>query len=114
MNITPCPTKTPFPIVTPSQMNEWLWILQSAPMTAPRWISTNVPTRVLSPIEHPYRFVNEKTTTPTPNLTSSISRKAASFAGAPVIASLFHGCRGPPDLDRRSVLGADHALEGAR
>ena len=27
-NITPCPTKTSSSIVTPSQMNVWLWILQ--------------------------------------------------------------------------------------
>ena len=41
--MTPCPTKTSSSIVTPSQMNVWLWILQRAPTTAPRWISTNVP-----------------------------------------------------------------------
>ena len=35
-NMTPCPTKTSSSIVTPSQMNEWLWILQFAPITAPR------------------------------------------------------------------------------
>jgi hypothetical protein len=34
---------------TPSQMNVWLWILQRAPTLTPRWISTNVPTRVPSP-----------------------------------------------------------------
>ena len=52
-NITPWPTKTSSSIVTPSQMNVWLWILQRAPMTAPRWISTNGPMRVSSPIAHP-------------------------------------------------------------
>ena len=36
MNITPWPTKTSSPISTPSQMNVWLWILQRAPIVAPR------------------------------------------------------------------------------
>ena len=53
MNVTECPTKTSFSIVTPSQMNVWLWILQRAPIEAPRWISTNVPIRDASPIEQP-------------------------------------------------------------
>ena len=53
MNITPWPTKTSSSIVTPSQTNVWLWILQRAPMDAPRWISTNGPIRVPSPIEQP-------------------------------------------------------------
>ena len=43
MNITPCPTKTSSSSSTPSQTNVWLWILQFAPTTAPRWISTNGP-----------------------------------------------------------------------
>jgi hypothetical protein len=53
MNITPWPTNTSLPISTPSQMNVWLWILQRAPIFAPRWTSTNVPIRVSSPIEQP-------------------------------------------------------------
>ena len=53
MNITPWPTNTPSPIRTPSQTNVWLWILQCAPITAPRWISTNVPIRLWSPIRQP-------------------------------------------------------------
>ena len=53
MNITPWPTKTPSPIVTPSQMKVWLWILQSAPILAPRWISTKVPMRERSPMLQP-------------------------------------------------------------
>ncbi len=57
-NITPWPTKTSSSIVTPSQMNVWLWILQRAPTTAPLWISTKVPIRVSSPMRHPYRFAN--------------------------------------------------------
>ena len=52
-NITPWPTKTSSSIVTPSQMKVWLWILQAAPITAPRWISTKVPIRVREPISHP-------------------------------------------------------------
>ena len=35
---------------TPSQMKVWLWILQAAPISAPRWISTKVPIRVPAPI----------------------------------------------------------------
>ena len=31
VNITPCPTNTPFPILTPSQINECDWILQCVP-----------------------------------------------------------------------------------
>ena len=38
---------------TPSQTNVWLWILQRAPIGAPRWISTNGPIRVSSPIAQP-------------------------------------------------------------
>src|SRR5713101_2632750 len=64
-------------------MNVWLSILQFAPTTAPRWISTNGPTRVLSPIRHPYRFVKDETVTFSPSSTSSISRNGASFAGLP-------------------------------
>ena len=52
-NITPCPTNTSSSIVTPSQTNVWLEILQRSPTTAPRWISTNGPIRVWSPIEQP-------------------------------------------------------------
>ena len=52
-NITPWPTNTSSSIVTPSHTNVWLWILQRAPITTPRWISTNGPTRVSSPIAHP-------------------------------------------------------------
>ncbi len=37
MKVTPWPMKTSSSIVTPSQMNVWLEILQRAPTTAPRW-----------------------------------------------------------------------------
>ena len=50
MNMTPWPTKTSSSIVTPSQTNVWLWILQRAPIEAFFWISTKVPIRVSSPI----------------------------------------------------------------
>src|SRR3954447_17533073 len=82
MNITPCPTKTSSSIVTPSQMNEWLWILQFEPITAPRCTSTNGPMRVLSPILQPYKFVNAWTTTCSPNSTSTRIRYGASLCGA--------------------------------
>src|SRR5262245_53211343 len=86
MNITPCPTKTSSPISTPSQMNVWLWILQRAPIFAPRCTSTKVPIRESSPIEQPYRLVNACTMTPVPNSTSFTSRYGASFAGSEVRA----------------------------
>jgi hypothetical protein len=53
MNITPWPTKTPSSIVTPEQIKEWLEILQSLPIAAPFWTSTNVPIFVLSPTVQP-------------------------------------------------------------
>ena len=52
-NMTPCPTNTSSSIVTPSQTKVWLWTLQRAPIRAPRWISTNGPIRVASPISQP-------------------------------------------------------------
>jgi hypothetical protein len=53
MNITPCPMNTSSSIVTPSHTKVWLEILQWAPMTAPRWISTKAPMRVWSPMRQP-------------------------------------------------------------
>src|SRR5438067_4724070 len=58
-------------------------------MRAPRWTSTNVPMRVPSPIEQPYRFVNAWTTTPLPNSTSATSRYGATFAGSEERADTF-------------------------
>jgi hypothetical protein len=40
-------------IVTPSQINEWLEILQRRPIVAPFWISTNVEILDSSPIAQP-------------------------------------------------------------
>src|SRR5581483_10053547 len=51
--ITPWPTKTSSARSTPSQTKEWLSILQRAPTLTPRWISTNGPTLVSSPIRQP-------------------------------------------------------------
>src|SRR6266513_6052266 len=56
MNITPCPTKTSSSMATPSQIKVCEEILQSEPMVAFFWISTNAPIFVSSPISHPYRF----------------------------------------------------------
>ena len=53
MNITPWPMKTLSSMSTPSQMNEWLEILQRFPTRAFFWISTNAPILVSSPISHP-------------------------------------------------------------
>src|SRR5262249_25628503 len=52
-NITTCPTNTPSSIVRPVQRNECDEILHRAPIETPRWISTNGPTVVRLPIEHP-------------------------------------------------------------
>ena len=46
-------SRGPSPISIPSQMKVWLWILQAAPITAPRWISTKVPIRLCEPIRQP-------------------------------------------------------------
>ena len=46
-------SRTSSSIVTPSQMNVWLEILQRAPIDAPRWISTKSPICAPSPIRHP-------------------------------------------------------------
>ena len=51
--MTPWPMNTPSSSVTPSQMKEWLEILQLRPITAFFWISTNVPIRVPPPIVQP-------------------------------------------------------------
>ena len=51
--MTPWPTKTSSSTVTPSQTNEWLEILQRAPMAAPRCTSTNEPMVVSSPTVQP-------------------------------------------------------------
>src|SRR5438034_8484383 len=53
VNRVPWPTKTSSSISTPSQMNAWLSILQFAPTMTPRWISTNGPICVLSPMRQP-------------------------------------------------------------
>src|ERR1700722_1559191 len=67
--VTPCPTKTSSSIVTPSQTNVWLEILQFFPTVAFFCISTNAPIFVLSPISHPYRLMNLESFTPLPNFT---------------------------------------------
>ncbi len=53
MKVTLWPMKTSSSMVTPSQMKVWEEILQCPPMTAPFWISTNVPILVSSPIVQP-------------------------------------------------------------
>src|SRR4051812_37475961 len=52
-NVTPCPTNTRSATCTPSQMNVCVEFLQCAPIVAPRWISTNAPTREYAPIVQP-------------------------------------------------------------
>jgi hypothetical protein len=68
-------------------MKLWLWILQRAPTVAPRWISTNVPIRLPTPMRQPYRLLNACTITPAPNSTSSIRRNGASLETVSGIAS---------------------------
>src|SRR5262249_27378134 len=71
-NMTPCPMNTLSSIVTPSQMNVWLEILQRRPTVAFFWISTNAPIFVSSPISHPYRLIKVESLTSFPSLTSSL------------------------------------------
>ena len=53
-NMTPCPTKTSSPIVTPSQMNVWLWILQRcADRRAALDLDERCRSRVPSPMRQP-------------------------------------------------------------
>src|SRR5437667_498167 len=58
MNMTPWPMKTLSSMVTPSQMNVWLEILQLLPTAAFFWISTKAPILVLWPPEQPWRLLN--------------------------------------------------------
>src|SRR5215510_10623378 len=62
--------KTLSSIVTPSQMNVWLEILQRRPTVAFFWISTNAPILVSSPISQPYRLMNVESLTSLPSFTS--------------------------------------------
>src|SRR6185295_3107696 len=97
VNITPWPTKTPSSMVTPSQMNEWLEILQARPITAPRWISTNAPTRDPSPIVQPYRLTScgWRMATSSPRTTSeAIIEGLPSYPGPPEGGHHRHG---PPE-----------------
>src|SRR5215472_74848 len=70
MKVTPWPTKTPFSMVTPSQTNVWLEILQFLPIVAFFCTSTNAPIFVLSPISQPYRLINFDSLTFSPSFTS--------------------------------------------
>src|SRR5438132_8888794 len=70
MKVTPCPTKTPSSMRTPSQMKVWLDTLTRRPIRAPFWISTKAPIFDSSPISQPYRFTKLKILTSRPSLTS--------------------------------------------
>src|SRR5262249_2504614 len=56
VNITPCPTKTSFSIVTPSHKKLCDWILHLLPTKTLHCISTNGPIRVSSPIWQSYKL----------------------------------------------------------
>src|SRR5260370_10939365 len=75
MNVTPCPMNTPSSIVTPSQMNVWLEILQFLPTDAFFCISTKAPIFVFSPISQPYRLRNLDSLTFGPSFTSSAMQR---------------------------------------
>src|SRR5215470_15346677 len=95
--MTPWPMNTPSASSTPSQMKEWLSILQRRPILTPRVISTNGPMNVSSPIEQPKILTScrSKMTTPAPSSTSGsiMSRHLYTFVRR--IAD-----QGPPELDQ--------------
>src|SRR5579885_121737 len=70
MKTTPWPTNTSSSITTPEQMKLWLEILHRRPIRASRCTSTKAPSRVSSPISHPYRFTNGLSRTRSPRRTS--------------------------------------------
>src|SRR5688572_22522171 len=67
-------------IMTPSQIKEWLEILQFFPTVAFFWISTNVPIFVLSPTEQPYKLMNLASFTFSPNFTSGAMLTSSGIA----------------------------------
>ncbi len=106
MNVTPCPMKTWSSIVTPSQMNVWLEILQRLPTFAFFWISTNAPILVSSPISQPYRLMNRASLTSFPSFTSgSDAQQDTSSESRSTSAGALSGDHGPrrgeQDLDVR-------------
>src|SRR5579864_4720006 len=81
--------KTLSSIVTPSQMNVWLEILQRFPTLAFFWISTKAPILVSSPTSHPYRLINWDNLTPWPSFTSAAIHTFGFIAGNSLSASFL-------------------------
>src|SRR5206468_7904292 len=80
MNITPWPMNTLSSMVTPSQMNVWLEILQFLPTLAFFWISTKAPILVSSPTSQPYRLMNFDSLTPRPSFISRVMQSYSCLA----------------------------------
>ena len=79
--------KTLSSMVTPSQTNVWLDILQRRPTRAFFCISTNAPILVSSPISHPYRLMNFESFTSLPEL--HVRRDRAEFVHRRTNSPLF-------------------------
>src|SRR5262245_46601894 len=95
--MTPWAMNTPSASSTPSQMKEWLSIVQRRPILTPRVISTNGPMNVSSPIEQPKILTScrSKMTTPAPSSTSGSIMSRYLYARVRRIAH-----QGPPELDQ--------------
>src|SRR5437660_5780913 len=95
--MTPWPMNTPSASSTPSQMKEWLSIVQRRPILTPRVISTNGPMNVSSPIEQPKILTScrSKMTTPVPSSTSGSIMSRHLYARVRRIAH-----QGPPEFDQ--------------
>src|SRR5205823_111984 len=89
------------------QMKVWLEILQASPIDAPRCTSTKDPIRVWLPMRQPYRLLNDQTVTSSPNSTSAMTRKGASFAG---LSGICRGALGA-DAGKRWDRRGDHAYK---
>src|ERR1044072_1451111 len=71
-NITPCPTKQSFPMLTPSQIKLCDCTRVRSPTTTLLCISTKGPTKQLSPILHSYKLTGCTSFTSFPKTTSRI------------------------------------------
>src|SRR5688572_13347824 len=84
--------KTLSSMITPSQTNEWLDILQFFPTVAFFWISTKAPIFVLSPMVHPYRLINFPSLTFSPSRTSAETHTRSSACLFSFEVILFPEC----------------------
>src|SRR5262249_52303932 len=91
MNIAPCDTKQSSPIVTSSQMKACDWMRQRLPMTTSRWISTNGPMKLSSPMLQPYRLTACMMRTFSPKMTSTIPTDWS--RGSPMTSGSHPGVR---------------------